>query len=1395
MTHLCKRALPMILTIVLAFGTVPAEAFAAQEEAFAAQAQYSDASGHWASAAIERWSYYGVLSGYAGAFRPDDPITRAEMAAVLQRVAGYTAAGENPFSDVTADKWYYSDMLIMAAAGIMTGYDGKARPEDKVTREEAVTLMSRAFDIYESAHDPKPFGDTANISPWAAGFVRGLHTEGYITGKPGNMFDPKASITRAEVVTILDNMVRGFYNAPGEYGGNVTGNAVIRADGVTLKDLQISRDLYLMEGIGSGGAALNHVTVAKTTHIRGGGPNSIHVTGGDLGTVEMNSLTDTRLVLSADTKVTKITLLNSGTVTRDGITVAFDAAAGSLTLGGMIEKAVFNADGSMTVTAGGITYEIIPPEGKVAMLILSAGSTIKELNLNAPLHTSGAGQIDKINIHASGSVIDSGVNIKLENIIVDKGVAVTIDGRVYTGTGGALAAGNAGGGSDAGNTVKVYYETFGEPQIAPSTIAKGSMLTAVPQPARPGGVFAGWYTDAGFTEPFDAAQPLTGNMTLYADWMERDNNYQEYAEADKFIDDCDPRHAVAILSPEVPLTAANLADYVLIEGTGSIPEFSVTDRGTGCYEIAPQADYEAGCLYTFSLKDAGLTFDGEDAALRSLTIRPPKAETTIIDFNDDIINVDWDDVSDYTDDDETGVGSMKVPALKYSAVKEVFLLNSTNPEARTTIRIKDLTYSAQDENYRETQYRNITGLTQEDDILTLQTEDSQMVDVFDELEVYLPEMAINLDGYMAGLDLKTLEAQAAQSAGARKMGELLNASLAESPTIQGLLAEPASALGASPPSSAADCGFKTPSQENEKPLLPEAFDMFLELSGVKATTGETDNANFPSYGQGYFVTVEFSYSGTIQDKVQVDATFKVTEYMSLLAGLYTKYDGTWTKPETWDDLQVTFLSNVYSQTDITVDVIAKSVSTDPQYAYEIDVTEELTNLMNSDEEPGEGASSMLKKVLADQGEYVDIIALPIVKTSVEIIPEAPVVEVEFDLDFVIKASFAAGIHADMTFLNARALGFYYNLDNGDKQNYNLPIPNYDNQYYIDLWAAGYFGVKAGLKGEVSVGVIGLKDIFDAGMAMEVGMYADMWGLVHLQHYKHLYPYYKGTDMQGGLFFEVGVYLEMEVFVRSEAFSAKAGWQFLDQKWPVYTFGDQYLLIKFGNSGSRILMRNDLPLTGGAGLFDAEFINLKTGDIVRGGEYANSKNFGIVIPSPYFEVDRTNEKIKIKTDKFGDHSLKPYIAPGTKSLSSAANIYYTGSALAFGTHTVVPNGYEDLMYSQKGITLVWADPSLDIGNIDDMKSYKATYYLNMDGVQTFLDQREVLIGQVPGAPVQQPLDGFQYLTWKDILEYGRNCVVTGVSQDFNNAITEDTDYVITAEMLQRLEAIITHYGGR
>ena len=110
-------------------------------------AEYSDvADSHWAKKAIEKWSGYGIINGSDGKFYPDQNITRAEMAVILNNVMKYKAKSANTFSDLP-DTWYTDAVLKVNAAGVMLGADGKIRPTDPITREEAFSLFARALGI------------------------------------------------------------------------------------------------------------------------------------------------------------------------------------------------------------------------------------------------------------------------------------------------------------------------------------------------------------------------------------------------------------------------------------------------------------------------------------------------------------------------------------------------------------------------------------------------------------------------------------------------------------------------------------------------------------------------------------------------------------------------------------------------------------------------------------------------------------------------------------------------------------------------------------------------------------------------------------------------------------------------------------------------------------------------------------------------------------------------------------------------------------------------------------------------------------------------------------------------------------------------------------------------
>ena len=107
---------------------------------------FSDCTTHWARAYIDTAEKYGIVSGTgSGSFEPDRPVTRAEMAVMLNNLLDLPAASGS-FTDVTLSvyPWAYDAIRALKAAGILTGYeDGSFKPQNTLTRAETAALITR----------------------------------------------------------------------------------------------------------------------------------------------------------------------------------------------------------------------------------------------------------------------------------------------------------------------------------------------------------------------------------------------------------------------------------------------------------------------------------------------------------------------------------------------------------------------------------------------------------------------------------------------------------------------------------------------------------------------------------------------------------------------------------------------------------------------------------------------------------------------------------------------------------------------------------------------------------------------------------------------------------------------------------------------------------------------------------------------------------------------------------------------------------------------------------------------------------------------------------------------------------------------------------------------------
>jgi len=109
---------------------------------------FDDCGGSWAEAYIDTARKYNIIAGIGdNLFEPDRPITREEIAVLLDNITDYTDSGaQTAFSDVTeiSNPWSYSAVSALCANGVITGYpDGSFRPENNVTRAEIAAMITR----------------------------------------------------------------------------------------------------------------------------------------------------------------------------------------------------------------------------------------------------------------------------------------------------------------------------------------------------------------------------------------------------------------------------------------------------------------------------------------------------------------------------------------------------------------------------------------------------------------------------------------------------------------------------------------------------------------------------------------------------------------------------------------------------------------------------------------------------------------------------------------------------------------------------------------------------------------------------------------------------------------------------------------------------------------------------------------------------------------------------------------------------------------------------------------------------------------------------------------------------------------------------------------------------
>lgn len=173
---------------------------------------FSDISGHWARQDIEVMAGRQIVNGTSDVlFSPQRKVTRAEFAVFLTRLLKLEkGSGNSGFTDVKPADWYAQEASAAAAAGIIKGDNSRFRPNDFITRQEMAVMTMRA---YTASGGTAPegvisFTDKDKLDSWAVQSVGEASALGLVSGSPDGSFGGQRDATRAEAVTMLAKLMR-----------------------------------------------------------------------------------------------------------------------------------------------------------------------------------------------------------------------------------------------------------------------------------------------------------------------------------------------------------------------------------------------------------------------------------------------------------------------------------------------------------------------------------------------------------------------------------------------------------------------------------------------------------------------------------------------------------------------------------------------------------------------------------------------------------------------------------------------------------------------------------------------------------------------------------------------------------------------------------------------------------------------------------------------------------------------------------------------------------------------------------------------------------------------------------------------------------------------------------
>ncbi|NLV49465.1 MAG: L,D-transpeptidase family protein [Clostridiales bacterium] len=381
---------------------------------------FADLKGHWAEETVRKAADNGLISGYGdGNIGPDDPITKAQICAVLTRVLGAVEEADTTPLGLSGDEWYAQAAARALRLGIISPDETDLnRP---LTRLSAFCMLAEAFQLAQADPDLMPLSvheEAQTLTREQKKVIASLLSAGLLKGSDSGLMLSK-TISRAEFLTVLGHLTERYEDGLPD-GARITGGAVVSLSGI-LRNISADR-LWL--GCGSSSVEMASVN-ADLLVLRSDSPGSVSMSGAAyVDRLVLASRAEKPLTLSVNgASMIKTVVIGTGSgdvtvsgavknaeVTGDGRNLTITAPYGTA----VYDKLIISGDGCRVTVPGNVTIKSAVISGRDAALVVEG--TIEDLRIEGRgASVSGSGTTKNVRVLSSSAALSTGFTTLVNN--------------------------------------------------------------------------------------------------------------------------------------------------------------------------------------------------------------------------------------------------------------------------------------------------------------------------------------------------------------------------------------------------------------------------------------------------------------------------------------------------------------------------------------------------------------------------------------------------------------------------------------------------------------------------------------------------------------------------------------------------------------------------------------------------------------------------------------------------------------------------------------------------------------------------------------------------------------------------------------------------------------------